>query len=164
MPNFKEFVSRKQREASKQLKIIKKVLEKEGLTVDNFLDDDDPYIFVHSTNSNLSFDGVRLYKIGEAFAYRVQKEKDTHPFGKAYKLDIEEMFNDLVSEDGDEEKAGKESMKALGEELRMFFKKSMDAERDIRVGDILDDDEQGENGVLMRPSGLDYSTMITNKR
>jgi len=151
MPNFREFVTRKQREASKQLKIIKRVLEKEGLSVDNYLDDDDPYIFVHSTNSNLSFEGVRVYKIGDVFAYRIQKEKDTHPYGKAYKLDIEEMFNDMVSEEGDEEKAGKESMKALADEISTFFRKSMDAERDIRVGDVLDDQEQGEDGVMMRP-------------
>lgn len=159
MPDFKEFVNRKQREAVKHLKIIKAVLEHEGMHVEGFFEEEDPYIFVNSHNKNLSFDGIRIYEIGGTFAYRVQKEKDTHPYGRAYPLDVEEMFNDFISEDGNEEKAGKRSMKALVHELKVFFKNSEKAEKELRVGDILDDSE-GDEGVLVRPSGNDYSTMI----
>ena len=162
MANFREFVSTKKREAVKQLRVIKAVLEKEGFTVDGFLNDEDPYIYVNTTDDNLSFDGIRVYKIGESFAYRIQKEKDTHPYGRAYQLDIEEMFNDFVSEHGDEEKAGKRAMEALAGEIKHFFKKTVEAEKEIKIGDVLDD-EDGESGVLMRPSGLDYSTMVSSK-
>lgn len=159
MSNFKEFVNRKQRDSIKHLKIIKAVLEHEGFHVEAYLNDDDPHIFITAQENNLSFDGVRVYEIGGSFAFRVQKEKDTHPFGRAYPLNIEEMFNDFISEDGDEEKAGKRSMKALKNEFEKFFKNSAKAEKEIRVGDILDDSE-GEEGVLMRPSGSDYATSI----
>jgi hypothetical protein len=158
MENFKEFVDKKQRDAVKHLKIIKAVLAHEGMHVESFFDDD-PHIFVNSHNRNLSFDGIRIYEIGGSFAFRVQKERDTHPYGRAYPLDIEEMFNDFISEDGNEEKAGKRSMGALSHELKKFFKDSEKAEKIIRAGDILDRGED-EDGVLLRPTGSDYSVGI----
>lgn len=159
MADFKEFVSKKQRDSIKHLKVIKAVLSHQGMHAESFLEGDDPYVFVNSHNRHLSFDGVRIYEIGGKFAYRVQKEKDTHPYGRAYPLDIEEMFNDFISEDGNEEKAGKRSMSALAHELKTFFKSSEKAEKTLRVGDILDD-QDGEEGVLVRPTGSDYSVGI----
>lgn len=158
MRTFLEFVDIKRREADKQLKVIKKLLEHVGFEVDSFLDEDDPYLFVFSNEKNLSFEGIRLYKIGGCFAFRVQKEKDTHPYGTAYKIDLEEMFNDFVSEKGDEEKAGKAVIKAVKNELDRFFKKSFEAEQDLRSVDVEDPD-----AIEVRPGNTDYSNMIMNK-
>jgi hypothetical protein len=42
-------------------------------------------------------------------AYRVTKEEDTEPYGKAYQLNLEEMFNDYMSESPQEERSRQES-------------------------------------------------------
>lgn len=119
----------KDREARKQLGLVRAVLEQSGFRVlDKLNDRDDPYIFVSSPNSNLSFAGIRIYKIGDEIAYRVQKEDDTQPFGNAYSLDIEEMYEDLLGEDMDDEEIGKEIITAIGKEIEDFFKRSLEAE------------------------------------
>jgi hypothetical protein len=131
MLHFTEFVDKRGREAKKQLDILKRVMERQGLIVGDYLDDEDPYLFVQS-DRDLTFEGVRVYKIGDSIAYRVQKEKNTHPYGKAYPLDVEEMYSDIVSDDMDEDKAGKKVMEAVGKEISKFFEKTGKAECDLR--------------------------------
>src|ERR1017187_6959111 len=100
MRSFNEFVDKKTREAKKQLGIIEKVLHKNGLKVKSHLNDGtDPYVFIEDPTKQLSFGGVRIYKIGDSISFRVQKEEKTHPYGKAYQLDIEGMYKDLTSDD-----------------------------------------------------------------
>ena len=103
---FHKFVDKKDREALEHLKIIKKVLEKHHMEVSDHLDGEEPYLFVKDSDRNCSFDGVRLYVIGDDVAFHIQKEADTHPFGKAYGLDVEGMYFDLISDKMDEDKAG----------------------------------------------------------
>lgn len=159
---FKEFSETKIRETKKQLKTVKRVLEKQGFTVDSCLeDDDDPYIFVHSGNQQLSFEGVRIYKVSGIMAYRVQKEKETHPYGKAYELNLENIFNDLMAENGDESKSGHGVIKTVGEQFKKFFKKSVDAEQELKSIDV---EKSSEDGVSVRNANLDYSTMIGSTR
>jgi hypothetical protein len=157
MNNFKEFVDKKGREALRQLKILQKLLEQKKLRVQNFLEEDDPYIFVSSPSKNLSFDGIRIYKIGDDLAFRVQKEATTHPYGKAYLLDVEDMFNDLISDKKDEEAAGKEVVEAVAEQIVDFFKKSEKAEKELRSSEI---DQAKEPKTIGSTTGTNYSSLI----
>jgi len=157
MDRFVEFVNKKSRESTKQLKIIKDILEREGMSVAEFLKEEQPYIYLQNPGGGLSFDGVRIYKIAGNIVYRVQKEAKTHPFGKAYPLDIEEMFDDLVSDNVDEEKAGKKIIKAVSEEFRNFFIKSAEAEKENRSDEL----DYG-NISVGSSTGTDYSSLVHN--
>lgn len=151
---FREFLDRKEREAVTHLHIVKKLLEQAGFTVDSFLvSDEDPYIFVHSNDDSLSFAGVRVYSIGETLAYRIQKESETHPYGKSYLLDVEGMYNDVISDLGDEEKTGKKVIKSVAEEFKRFFKKSREAEQHLKSVDVTD----GNGVVVVRNNPTDYT-------
>jgi hypothetical protein len=161
MKTFCEFVDRKEREGKRHLRIVKKLLESHGMKVTSHLDADDPYIFLWNPDKKISFDGVRIYKIGTQMAFRVQKEEKTHPFGRAYPLDIEEMFNDLMSDHHDPDKAGKEVVRAVIEEVNAFFKGSKDAEKDLRDKDFVKDDPWSQ--IVMKSTGTDYSNTVTGK-
>ena len=82
MQYFVEFVDRKQREAKKHLKLIEKVLRQGKLQVYSHLEDEEPHLFVKANNKKLSFEGVRVYHIGDGIAFRVQKLEKTEPYGK----------------------------------------------------------------------------------
>lgn len=161
---FNEFIDKKGRENKHQLKVVKKVLEHNGFTVDEFLNDkSDVYIFLHAPDDRLSFEGVRIYKIGDILAYRVQKEKDTHPYGKAYPLDVEGMFNDLMSEGGKEKQSGERVIKGIIGEFQHFFTKSLEAEKELKSSDVQDDRKDGMGSIVNKSSMLDYATSISNR-
>lgn len=158
MRNFKDFLNKKTRKGKQQLSTVKKVLEEQGVQVKDFLDDDDPYLFVKNpTNKKTSFSGIRIYKIGDQIAYRVQKEEKTHPYGVAYLLDLESAFNDFLS-DMKEEKAIQEVIKAVGIELKAFFEKSSDAEGTIKRTQISKDDTLKSTSV--KDWGADYGATV----
>lgn len=162
MQNFFEFIDKKDREGKRHLQIVKKLLENHGFKIKDFLDDDEePYIFVANPGKRVSFDGVRIYKLGDQMAFRVQKEARTHPYGKAYRLDLEDMFNDLLSGQIDEKKAGHKVVKSVVDDLTKFFKDTRSAEHDLMSGDMDDTDALGQ--VLVKSTGMDYANMITNK-
>ena len=161
MKSFSEFVSKKEREHRRQLKLIGQVLETNGLKVSSHVDEDEPFVFVFNNSEKLSFDGVRIYSIGDSIAYRVQKEEETHPYGKAYLMDIEEMYNDLVSSRKKPAEAAKEIIETINLEMNKFFEKSAKAEeelkdREIQSGDPLD-------RTLVKSTGTDYSNSVTGK-
>lgn len=162
--SFGDFVDKKKRESIRQLKLMQQILEQGGLKVENFLnskDDSEPYIFCYSPSRNGGFDGVRIYKIGSELAFRIQKESKTHPYGSAYSLPIESMFSDFLSDDGvDEAKAGKKIIESVGKELKKFFERSVEAERNDRQMDL---DSMSGGSVLVRTTGTDYSALIYNK-
>ena len=159
---FVEFVDHKQREAKRHLSIIKKLLESQGFKVHNYLEGEEPYIFMDSPEKNkVSFDGIRIYNIGTALCYRIQKEKTTHPFGKSYSLNIEEMFDDLLSDHRHPEAAGKEVVKAVTEEVKKFFSKTAEAEKELRSGEF--DRADPLNRVMIKTTGTDYSSTIFSK-
>jgi len=128
---FSSFLDVKNKEAIKKLETIKEILSK-NFTVESFLHRADPYIYIRS-KENLPFEGVRVYKIGSNFAYRIQNENETQPYGKAYVLKIEEAFNDVVSDMGEEE-AGEFVANALAEEFNSFFKQSSEAQQEFMLG------------------------------
>jgi hypothetical protein len=71
------------------------------------------------------------------------------------------MFNDFISDEGNNEtKAGKKIIESVGKEIKRFFERSLEAERDSRKQNI----EQGAAGnVVLKTTGTDYSTLIYNK-
>ena len=161
---FGDFIDKKKRESIRQLKLMKQLLERNGLKVEKFLDTDEdhaPYIYCYSPSRSGGFDGVRIYKIGTELAFRIQKESKTHPYGAAYPLPIESMFSDLLSDDGiDEAKAGKKIIEAVGKEIKKFFERSIEAERD---DNRLDLDRENGGSVLVRTTGTDYSALVYSK-
>jgi len=163
MKTFKDFADKKDRSNKKHLEIVYKVCEQGGLKVSNHLDDDEPYIFVrNNAGQTLSFDGVRIYSIGDSMAYRVQKDENTHPYGRAYLLDLEEMFEDLVSDNTSTEDAAKEIIKTVSENLKGFFDKSEKAEIEIRDDDI-DKEKDPLGRAAVKSTGTDYSNTVTSK-
>lgn len=160
MRSFRDYYENKVRLAIKQLNIVAQVVEKAGFKVDHFLDEQfqDPYVYVRNPNNNTSFDGVRLYKIGDKLAYRVQRENGTHPYGDAYTLDVELMFDDLMEEgEHKPEHIGNQVMELVAKELRAFFEESAEAEQDKSDQEV---DKDGLGMVNIRnPQGGDYSSM-----
>ena len=111
MKQFLEFIDRRQREAIRHLKLVEKMLKKNGMDVRSFLEEDEPYIFVKTTE-DVSFEGIRIYEIGNSLAYRVQKEPETHPYGTAYSLNLEDMFSDFMSDNINEDQAARKFMES----------------------------------------------------
>jgi hypothetical protein len=160
MKTFKEFVDKETRENQKQLETIKKILEREGLKVTSFLEEEEPYLYLTSPGGSLPFDGVRIYKIAGSVAYRVQKESKTHPYGKAYILDVEDMFGDIITDDDmNERKAGEEVIKSVVQEFRKFFAKSSEADKENRADD-LDTQRDPTSFSVSSSTGTDYSSMV----
>lgn len=158
MRHFLEFVDKRQRDAKKHLKLVEKMLKKNGMDVKSFLEEDEPYLFVKATNEKLSFEGIRIYEIANAMAYRIQKESTTHPYGLAYSLNIEEMFNDFMGDNIGEEKAAKKVIESTVGEIKKFFKKSAEAEDDLNNSSVMMGDK-----YLLRTGGTDYSSLVMNK-
>lgn len=161
MEKFFQFIDKKERDAKHQLKIIEKILGGHGFTVKDHISDDDPYVFVYNPAKNTFFDGIRVYKVGDQLSFRVQKEEETHPFGRAYPLAIEDMFTDLVSDHKPEE-AGKKIIEAVLTEVKKFFEKSSKAEKDIRDKQF-DKDPFGKVQVRSSDYGMDYSNLTYMK-
>ena len=72
---FAEFLTKKNRESLRQLGLLKELLTREGLHAESFLEEgeaDQPYVFCHNPDEMGSFGGVRIYKLGEKIAFRVQ--------------------------------------------------------------------------------------------
>lgn len=162
--SFGDFVDKKKRDTISQLGVIEKMLEESGLKVESHLeteDSDEPYIFCKNPVGGGGFDGIRIYKIGDHLAFRVQKESKTHPYGAAYPLPIEDMFHDFMTDDGvNEQEASKKIIEAVGKEIRRFFEKSREAERTERDRTITKD---SAGDVAVKTMGTDYSASIHSK-
>lgn len=158
--SFGDFIDKKTRDAKKQLRIVKEMLHKSGMKVVDHtdIDDDDPYVYLYNPKSEAAFKGVRIYKIGEKIAFRIQREEKTFPFGKAYALPIPDMFEDLVSDNVQQEAAGKKIIEQVAKEMKRFFDDSLKAERDVQSGEI--------NGglaptILIQSTGTDYASSMS---
>lgn len=158
---FGEFLTKKRHDAVKKLDLVRKMLESQGFRINNFLeedfDDNEPYIYCFNpVQSPDSFEGIRIYKIGEQIAFRTQKQDKTHPYGKAYSIPIEELFEYFL-EEMDEKKAGEEVIKIVAKEIKKFFEKAIRAEQELSSLDLASDN------VLVRTTGTDYSDNVFNK-
>lgn len=129
---FSNFLDKKIKKAREELGILKNVLEESNLEVKDFSKEEDPYLYLVNPNKDLPFEGVRIYKIGTGLAYRVQNESNTEPYGVAYPLNIEKLFEDVISDLG-EEKAANCIKKSIAEEFNNFFEKSRRAEEELKT-------------------------------
>lgn len=158
---FVEFVDRKQRETIKQLEIVKGILRHADMQVASFIHSkhDDPYIFVYNPTGGTNF-GIRIYKIGEQLAYRIQRREKTHPYGQASPLDIETIWDDLKSDGKSSEEAVHEIVKAVADELKDYFKQSSKASKELRKNS----NDEGPLGTVQVSgnTGTDYSDKVTN--
>jgi len=154
---FSSFIDIKNKKIIKELKILEEVLSK-NFDIKSFLESESPYIYLKCTKQDVPFDGVRLYKIGSNWAYRVQNESDKEPYGKAYPLDIEKMFEDLIP-DMSEEEAGESIAEALVDEFNKFFSKSCQIEKEIGIGLFDKKDITNQNLIVGSNSG-DFSNSI----
>lgn len=163
MKRFSSFVTTKDRENKENLHVLQQVLEKAGFQVSNNLDNPkEPYIYVHkptdvdSVLESLSFGGVRLYTRGtDIICYRAQNKEKTEPFGESRILDIKGMFKDLIR-DSSREKIGHKIIFQVIKELKDFFIRSAEAEKENDVGD-------GEMGTaVIGGVSNDYSTTVFN--
>lgn len=127
---FSSFLDNKNKQARKELEVVRDILEDGEMEVVDFLDSSSPYIFLKNSSEGLDFEGVRIYKVGSNLAYRVQREEKTAPYGEAYPLNIEEMFGDLIT-DVDEKEAAEQIKKAVVAEFNNFFQKSSEAQQKI---------------------------------
>jgi hypothetical protein len=128
---FLEYVDKKQRDAIRELRIVKRMLKHGGFQVASHLHNkhDDPYLFVYNPDTSPEF-GLRIYKLGgQDIYYRPQKKEKTHPWGEAKTLDIKSMYEDITSEEKDEEKAAQEIIKSVTDELKDYFKANAKAEK-----------------------------------
>jgi len=163
--SFKDFVNKKHRDAVRQLGILERILDKSGLRVRNFLHEGDvyeePYIFVYSPIRG-SFDGIRLYKIGDGIAFRIQNQENSHPYGNAYPVEVEEMFGDFMAdEDVDEKESAKKVIEAVVKQVKMFFEKSQVADRELQQSSI--DKATNTGTVALRTQGTDYSSLVFSR-
>ena len=92
----------------------------------------------------------------------MQKEENTHPYGTAYPIQVEEMYDDILSDEMDEEKAGKEVIKSISEEMRKFFNRSDKAEKEIRSIEFGNNNDS-MGSVLASSTGTDYANQVLSK-
>lgn len=137
--------------------------------MEDYLDDPrEPYIFVRkpldaeSILENLSFEGIRLYTRGkDILCYRPQNKENVEPFGNTYQLDIKGMFKDMLQETHKKDKIGHEVIKYIIEEIKTFFVRSAEAEKEQEP--TAKDSGMGSVGVV-GGAGNDYSNMVTDPR
>lgn len=157
---FLEFLELKSRTSSKELEVISKVLKRFGMDVKLFDENnDDVYLYV-SSKKDTTFGGIRVYKIGESFAFRIQQQEDTHPYGKPYVFDIPQMYEDILIDcEMDEKKAANELAKEIAETIRKFFVNSLKAEEETGAKKI-EKDKDPLGSVMVRSTGTDYASQM----
>lgn len=151
---FSSFLDKKTNEMRRQLRIIKDIMTESDLKVDDHLDSKEPYLFVSGDGKGLEF-GVRVYKVGSDIAYRIQRRKDTQPYGEAYPLNIESGFSELIS-DMKEEEAAEKIKKAVVDDIKLFFKKSNDAQNELMTSGS----DDGTGRVIITASNGDLSNSM----
>lgn len=158
MMQFNEFVDHKDRQHKRHLKLIEKILAtgKKPLKVKPFVDEEEPYLFVRAPHDNFTFEGIRVYPIGNTFAFKIQNAEDTHPFGKAYPLDLEKMFADHLSDNIDPDEAAKKVSEDVRREVRRFFDLTGKAEEEMSG-------TKPDGGYIIKTGGTDYSSLVFNK-
>jgi hypothetical protein len=170
MITFLEYINRTDDLAVKRLRVLKRALEQGGFLVKDFvLAEDDPHIFVYALPKISTFEGVRFYIFGDTLAFRPQKKVDTEPYGESYSFNVQDMFDDMMLEFGDDKqdknKPVKECLRKMAQELRTYFIKSKKAEEElvkVQLSDIEDKDSTSD-GIVINTTGTDYATKIYSK-
>lgn len=169
MIKFFEYIDRTDDEDAKRLHLVQKALERGGFRVKDFTrKDQDQHIFVYCLPKISTFEGVRFYFLGDILAFRAQKKVDTEPYGKAYTFSLQDMYDDMMveyGEDKDHEKPVKKTIERMAEELNAFFKKSKEAEEELVKVQLTNiEDKTGQkDGIVANTTGTDYASRIYSK-
>ena len=164
MKTFLEFNFAKHKETERRLELLKKVLEKDGLRVESFLNVSKPYIFCYAPLENLDFQGIRIFENGKTMAFQVAKTKETLPYGIARSLEINDLFDQICEFENDKSKAVQVLIKEINKEVRKFFSMSKDAEDEL-MGKIIDGQSGGDKAgaIVIRNTGTDYANQVFSK-
>jgi hypothetical protein len=162
---FNEYVDRHHYFAKRKLRLLKNVLEKDGLRIEDFTrDEQEPYIFVYAYPVPTTFEGIRFYMLGDILAFKTQKKAETQPYGESYELDLQAMLIDIfdTEKDKSEKHITNLLMKLIGRELRDHFKRAKKAEDELLNGQVTSSkDAAGQ--IVIRNGGNDYSNTIFSK-
>lgn len=168
MKTFLEFVSAKSDQKPENLGLLTVILRNDGLKVHEFLDDHkEPYIYVFNPLDDLSFQGVTVYKKGDVLAFRAQRYEDSQPYGAAYNIDMQGIYDDLLYDNKDKKQALDLLCRKLCKNMRDFFRKSKKAEDEALQSQLRSpEDKDGAGQIIIRNTGTDYSNQIysTNRR
>jgi len=74
---------------------------------------------------------VTVYKKGDILAFRAQRYEDSQPYGAAYNIDMQGIYDDLLYNEKDKKKALATLCKKLCKNMRDFFRKSKKAEDEV---------------------------------
>lgn len=166
MMKFNEYIDRTDDETTKRLNTIRKALQRGGYRVQDFaLKDQDPHIFVYALPKVATFEGIRIYLLGDILAFKAQKKVETEPYGKAYTFAIQDMYDDMVLEYGDspdKELPVKKTILKMADELRMFFVKSKTAEESLVQMQLtsIEDKSGQKDGIVVNTTGTDYANKV----
>lgn len=133
---FLEYVNRKQRDAVRELRVVKRILKQGGFQVGSHLHEkhEDPYLYVYNPHDHPDF-GLRIYKLGgQDIYYRPQKKEKTHPWGEAKTLDVKGIYEDVKSDEQNDDKAAQMIIKSIADELKSYFKANAKAEKQNKKG------------------------------
>jgi hypothetical protein len=152
MYKFFDYINQSEMQAHRKLKIISDLLKSQQIKNKLFNSDQEPHIFVFSTNPDTYFQGVRVYPIANSVAFKVQNKINTHPYGKPYLLDFEKMYNNLMGQkDASEEDCAKSIIDYICTELKKFFTMSAKYQYEKNPENIK---------LMVRSQGTDYSTKL----
>ena len=165
---FEYQVHRIKQDNPKRLKTLMKCLIQSGLFVNDHTEDEDCHIFVTAIPEPEEFEGIRIYCLGNICAYRVQKLKDTEPYGKSYLLDLQKTFDDILEEKG-MKTSNKDCVEAfierIGKELRKFFKTSIEDEEEFIQSQIdVEDKTDPADAAILPAYTQDYSSSVYSTR
>jgi hypothetical protein len=148
LKTFLEFTMDVDRSQIKKLRLISKLLKKDGLRVDEMFDNDKPYVFLYSSVPDTSFAGIRIYILGNLIGFRVAKQYDTEPYGESYNFALQDVYETMLDNNAtlkmklDPEVVGKQLVNSIGQQIRKFFKESKAAEEYMISGEILNREAQ----------------------
>jgi hypothetical protein len=170
MLTFLEYsIHRVREQQPKKLGLLLKSIKSAGLVaIDHTDDEKDPHIFVRAHPQPEEFQGIRLYILGHIVAFRSQKLEDTAPYGKAYLLDMQKIYEDLLEEeDPKNEEEKKETLKKLvriiGDKIRKYWSDTIEDEEEQLQDELGGMERTDIGGAMLAPAyGNDYSSAVYN--
>lgn len=152
----------------KRLHNLYLALKKGGLAVINRIhQQNDPHLWVQAHPQPEEYRGLRIYLLGNICAFRVQKLESTEPYGKSYLLDLQEMYDNILEDLGEEEDNKDPNMamniliKQMCDKIRKFYIDSIKDEEEFLSAQLNGPERQDIGGAAILPvTGIDYSSQV----
>jgi hypothetical protein len=152
----------------KRLHNLYLALKKGGLAVINRIhQQNDPHLWVQAHPQPEEYRGLRIYLLGNICAFRVQKLEKTEPYGKSYLLDLQEMYDNILEDLGEEEDNKDPNMamniliKQMCDKIRKFYIDSIKDEEEFLSAQLNGPERQDIGGAAILPvTGIDYSSQV----